>query len=689
MSERIHRDFDAYCTPAPPLSEARLFSLKLEYIEISPLRRRYVDAILLSGNELIAVPFIYIAEGGAAVLHERCQLLHPAVREWLVKTASQWAAAKGLDATLDADLFDNDNALRSLILDAVGKNDRAFAGLSPYAALFNEAERYANLTPFTIGRSVIDFNPGLGYGPRILAQAAAAVSVPKSALTLFTKRLRPSLGRAEAGADTAIWLDVQSQDVEQTVERLKEAVRPGGFAIISLRGEGAADTLRAAGADAFKMTRPGCEGLGAVDEWLGAFAHVTGASYHDVPAMPEKPGHVEVAPRPLRVLFGLRPSAESIFGGDVVQVRETAQALRARGHFVEVSTAPALESRGFDVVHLTNLTVPPETLPQAQSVASFDGAVVLMPIFTDHCDEAVWGMNATTSVFGSHQDLQDLHQKLSMLEARNLHVGRLYPPPQRMEMVDDYTPMQKATLDVVDFVIANAHSEMHRLYRYLSSELPYAVAPSCANPLVYGPQTRKRFVDRFGFEDYVLLAGRYEGRKNQLAFFEATRSMGLPLLFIGNNYQATFARILRIHRPGNAAYIGHLPEADLAGAFAAARVVAIPSWDEVVSLTSLNAAISGASMVLTRNSYEHEYFMDDAAYCDPGSISSIAAAVRRAWDTHEARKERRERLIERVMRDFNWQRSAALTEEAYYRVLAHNPRRDRRLAHFSAAPERV
>lgn len=690
MSERIQRDFDAYCIPVPALTQARLFSLKLEHADVPPGHRRYVDAVLLSDDELVAVPFIYLAENGEALLPERSRLLHPAVREWLSKTAAEWAASKGGDATPQADLFDNDLALRTQLLEALEKNDRAFAGLSPYATLFTEAERYASLTPFVMGRTVVDFNPGFGYGLRTLSQAAADVCVAPGTMSPLAERLRPTLEVRDTPADVAVWLDCDSQMLADTLETLRGFTRPGGFAIVSVRGEHAAEALRTVGADVVKMTRPGCEGLGALNEWLGVVTVDAATTRHELQVAQSRVApSIAVAARPLRVLFALRPSAENVFGGDVVQVRETAQALRERGHFVEVSTAPSLKADGFDVVHLTNITVPPETLPQAQSVAGFEGAVVMMPIFTDHCDETVWGMNASASVFGSHDDLADLHNKLQFIEARNLQVGRLLPPPARMEMADNYTPMQKATLEFVDFAIANAHSEMHRLYRYLSCEVPYAVAPSCANPQVYGPHTRERFVERFGFEDFVLLAGRYEPRKNQLAFFEATRELGLPLLFIGNNYNGSFARILRVHRPGRAAYIGHLPETDLAGAFAAARVVAIPSWDEVVSLTSLNAAISGASMVLTRNSYEHEYFMDDAHYCDPGSISSIATAVRRAWDTHEARAERRGLLVERVIRDYNWQRSAELTEQAYYRVLHHNPRRENRLARLSSASRKA
>lgn len=686
MTERFHRDLGAYCFAVPPITQARLFSLKLEHVEIANFRRRYVDALLTNGNAIFPVPFIFVDADGTAVLHEQHGAAHESVRRWLAETVTKWVAGKPQDANLEADLFSTDEPARSEILSAAENPDRPFAGLSAYDSLFTEAERYANLTPFVFGRAAIDFNPGFGYGARLLAAVADSVSIPDGKVRGIAKRVRPQLNIGARAADVAVWLDVRDEEVSSALDELKASLRPAGVAIISRRGTEAAGELREAGGDVVKMSRPGCDGLGALDEWLGVFRADAAPLTFDMSHRPASPAaSIAVSPRPLRVLFALRPTAQSIFGGDVVQVRETADALRRRGHFVETSMASSLDASGFDVVHLTNITVPPETLPQAQSVAGFAGAVVLMPIFTDHCDEAAWGMNVSTSVFATSQSPQDLREKLERIEARTISVGRYMPPPARSEMVDNYTPMQKATLEYVDFIIANAHSEMNRLYRYLSCDIPYAVAPSCADPRTYGTHARSRFVQRFGLEDFVLLAGRYESRKNQLAFFEAMRYLDLPLLFVGNNYDPTFGKILRLHRPGRAAYIPHLPEEDLAGAFSAARVVAIPSWDEVVSLTALNAAISEASMVLTRNSYEHEYFADDAEYCDPGSIRSIAQAVQRAWDTHEERASRRSELAERVRRNYSWDRSAELTEAAYYRVLASNPRRERRLERCGAA----
>lgn len=678
MTERFHGNYAAYCIAPPKIDEARLFSLKIECIPLANVVARYVDAVLLHDNAIVPVPFILIADDGEIVLHEYHRRLHVRVRDWLRKAIADWLATKPAEAHLVADIFEKESPLHREVLSAASDSSSAFLGMAAYDTIFTEAERYANLSPFVAKRSVADFNPGLGYGIRTLGQVASRIAARYDRGSGAARRIAPKLDTGTKEAQVGVWLDVPPEALDRVLEEMRASLPADCVTIVSARGDAGKEALCTAGADVLKMSRPGAEGLGALDEWLGVFGT-------EVPAVAASqnasPVAVQVSPRPLRVLFALRPSAKTIFGGDVVQVRETAEALRRRGHFVEVSMEPELDASGFDVVHLTNLTVPPETLPQAKSVAEFQGAVVMMPIFTDHCDETVWGMSVCTSVYATVQDSEAFKARLDAIAQRTIAVRDILPPPNRPEMIENYTAMQRETLQCVDLLIANAHSEMNRLFRYVDCEVPYTVAPSCANPGIYGVHARERFVRRYGLEDFVLLAGRYESRKNQFGFFQAMEGLEYPVLFVGNNYDAVVGKVVRMHRIPRAAYIAHLPEEDLAGAFAAARVVAIPSWDEVVSLTSLNAAISEASMVLTRNSYEHEYFADDAEYCDPASIHSIRAAVRRAWSTHEARAERRRELARRVLRDYNWDRSAAMTEVAYYRVLSFNPRRDVRTVH--------
>ena len=150
------------------------------------------------------------------------------------------------------------------------------------------------------------------------------------------------------------------------------------------------------------------------------------------------------------------------------------------------------------------------------------------------------------------------------------------------------------------------------------------------------------------------------------------------LVIIGANVDPLYGFFAQVYARENVIFLPQMPEVELAGAYAAARVFVLPSWDEVVSMSALNAALSGPSLVLTRNGFEHEYFLDDAEFCDPADAASIEAAIEAAWSSHEARSERRGALIERVREEYTWEISAEATERAYYRVLAHNPRGDRR-----------
>lgn len=668
MSFTSHEEYDAYIPGVILPDDARVILLKAERLTIAGTQRTYVDALVGSDTALAVVPFIRISEQGSAIFPRRLAAASPAICAALSTSVMQWIAQKGLGAHLVADLFER----HSLVLDAIEEakhSSRACPALSPYELIFSEAERYANITPFIHGRSVIDLNPGFGYGAATLAPLASRISADIPAYAGF---MHPEIHRAQSNAQVAVWLDADPAQIEQIVQRCHAFAGRGGTVLISVLDERTKDLLERRGASVRVMHRPGTDALGPLQEWLAVFpAAPSGGGVGDT----SSPTIIQTAARKLRILFALRPSAESIFGGDVVQVRETVEALRRRGHTVELSTAPQLDASGFDLVHLSNLTAPEETLPQAQSVRDFMGPVVLMPIFIDHADETVWGMATSLAAFLQSRDDADLREKLALLERRMLCVPNVNAPPSRNDIAPGYTERQRQILDLVDLVIANAHSEMHRIYRYLACDVPYSVAPSAVDARLYGPHRRAEFVRTYGFEDFILMPGRYEPRKNQLLLFRALRDLGYPLVCVGSNRDAAFAHGVRAFRPIDGTYFAHMPEQEVASLFAAARVVVAPSWDEVVSLTSLNGAISEASLVLTRNSYEHEYFQDDAEYCDPASVDSIQSALRRAWNTHEQRRERRRMLSERVRREYNWDASAAATEAAYYRMLSSSRRR--------------
>ncbi|MDP9371372.1 MAG: glycosyltransferase, partial [Chloroflexota bacterium] len=113
-------------------------------------------------------------------------------------------------------------------------------------------------------------------------------------------------------------------------------------------------------------------------------------------------------------------------------------------------------------------------------------------------------------------------------------------------------------------------------------------------------------------------------------------------------------------------FLPHLDPDDLADAYAAARVHALPSFYETVGLASLEAALGGCNVVSTANSGAAGYLGDAAWYCDPRSADSIRAAIAAAY-TAPLRPELGRALAAR----YTWRRTAEETARAYEDVMRH------------------
>jgi glycosyltransferase involved in cell wall biosynthesis len=173
------------------------------------------------------------------------------------------------------------------------------------------------------------------------------------------------------------------------------------------------------------------------------------------------------------------------------------------------------------------------------------------------------------------------------------------------------------------------------------------------------------FVKRFGIRDFVLQVGRLEPAKNQAMLCYAMRELDLPLVLIGHPAHRAYADACRRLLPKGSLIIEHLPQEQLASAYAAARVHALPSWVETCGLVSMEAALADCSLVLSTAGYECEYYAGHGNYCDPADADSIGEAVQGAWKHYERDAELRKRLRTRILTEFTWQAAAAATLRAY------------------------
>ena len=143
------------------------------------------------------------------------------------------------------------------------------------------------------------------------------------------------------------------------------------------------------------------------------------------------------------------------------------------------------------------------------------------------------------------------------------------------------------------------------------------------------------FRERYGDEDFVLFVGRVEPRKNTLGLIRAVRSLGLPLVIVGEARPESASYLWQCRKEGGdqVRWLGHLSHDDplLASAYAAARVFALPSWFETPGLAALEAALAGAPVVITPFGSTREYFGNRVVYARPDRVAEIAGAVARCW----------------------------------------------------------
>jgi glycosyltransferase involved in cell wall biosynthesis len=367
------------------------------------------------------------------------------------------------------------------------------------------------------------------------------------------------------------------------------------------------------------------------------------------------------------------PAALRFRGGDLTQMRKTAEALRALGVEVAESFDPLPDGRGCDLAHVFNLRTVDVTPGQVRHLRESGIPVVLSPIYLDP-SVALWATRAIRNIFGAERDEEELSRLLGELRDRTLRIelaeGGIMTARSENRPRRGYDGLQRATLEQVDCLVPNSYLELHALHRTLgAAQLPFSVAPYAADPGLFLDPDPAPFVERYGRSDFVLQVGRIEASKNQLLLAYALREAGLSLVLVGGSFQPEYLEWCRRHGPPDLLVVPHLPPQELAAAYAAARVHALPSWIETCGLVTMEAVLGGCSVVASTAGYELEYYRDLVRYCDPGDVESIRDAVLSAWDSHDAETGRRERLRALILAEYTWERAARITLDAYRRVL--------------------
>lgn len=342
-------------------------------------------------------------------------------------------------------------------------------------------------------------------------------------------------------------------------------------------------------------------------------------------------------------------------GGGITQARHTYEALKAAGHSV--------------VFVLKEGTISTDDIDMTAQVHHFVGANPAFIPLMRKIKEQHLGVIALSTIYWWTPAVQrvvtpDLLNFLRYTLAR--YVKRALK--HRLARFEVYS--------LADLLLPNSPGEATLVKHYfpVSPNALICPVPNATDPI---PQTRPTLVQSLSLpEKFILCAGSFNTRKNQLSLIKALKGTDLPVVFVGapglvgenGNYDDYYVACQAAATP-NMRFLGHIEHRsqEWHEIFSRATVFAMASACETPSLAALEAALYGSSLAITAIGSAFEYFGPHANYCDPNNLASVRRTVEAAWQ-----RDRSQALCVHVAENFLWSNAAKITALAYRSAVTLN-----------------
>ena len=224
----------------------------------------------------------------------------------------------------------------------------------------------------------------------------------------------------------------------------------------------------------------------------------------------------------------------------------------------------------------------------------------------------------------------------------------------------------KRLLAIADRVVVNSKLEAESLAGVY--ELPlerFSVVYNGVEDMFLGVADGRDFKSRYGLENqrYLLNVANIESRKNQLRLIDAIKKFpDLKLVVIGLARDEGYRDECFKLAGDQLIFIGDLPYGSplLRSAYAGCEAFVMPSTLETPSIAALEAAATGAKIVITSVGSTTEYFAGHAEYVSPDSSQSISEAIGRVLQSTGGAE-----LKNRIGNKFTWRTIANDLREVY------------------------
>jgi glycosyltransferase involved in cell wall biosynthesis len=356
----------------------------------------------------------------------------------------------------------------------------------------------------------------------------------------------------------------------------------------------------------------------------------------------------------IKVAFITRSTIYTVPGGDTVQVVQTARHLTQMGIKAEIKLSNEnIQYKDYDLLHFFNLTRPADILYHSQKAAI---PYVISTILCNYGEYDKYHRKGAGRLlrYLSTDAIEYIKSIARYLLGRDSLASPSYAWLGQRKSI-------KNILSRAAMILPNSASEYRRVVESYQHQVNHQVIPNGAdqNMFQFDASIKKD-------ETLVVCAARIEGIKNQLNLIRALNNTPYRLLLIGTHApnQLAYYQECRNIAAENITFIDQVPQEELVKYYRKAKVHILPSWFETTGLSSIEAALMGCNIVTSDKGDVREYFANDAFYCDPASLQSILAAVKKASSATY-----NDNLRHRILTKYTWEQAASQTLKAYQTVL--------------------
>jgi glycosyltransferase involved in cell wall biosynthesis len=219
-------------------------------------------------------------------------------------------------------------------------------------------------------------------------------------------------------------------------------------------------------------------------------------------------------------------------------------------------------------------------------------------------------------------------------------------------------------------LIVNSQSEASKIAQVFSLEAErFSVIPNGVDRS-FRDADRNLFINRYQTEDFLLCVGRIASVKNQLGLVRAAAGLNQKLVFIGSPEPTSMEYYEQCRKEASVGtlFIDRVDQGAplLASAFAAAKLVVIPSQFETCGIVAMEAGLAGAKVAITMNGGTREYYKDYVSYLDPTSTATLRKTLVTALETSNPKACSFQYYIEQ---NYLWEKVMEQTIEIYHTVL--------------------